>query len=160
MQVEPLTAAAVRKYLLFRFPDPARSNRGQPRWRPILTRLTTPTTAGANDRREDLVVSALRSPLRLFLVVEGYRDPTSDPDELTRIRDSASLDAHLLARLIPAATRLHPRPDGSSYNPERVHTGWPPSPNTSPRRSARAGRAPTCCCTNCGGRLARAYPGT
>lgn len=128
VQVEPLTPAAVGEYLLFRFPDPAGSGRGQPRWRPVLDRLATATprtdqTGNPTGEAEDLVVTALRSPLRLFLAVDGYRDPTSDPSDLTRFPDTSSLDAHLFALLIPASAGLHPRPGGGHYTSEQV-TRW------------------------------------
>jgi hypothetical protein len=111
--VEPLSATAARQYLVYRFPDPAGSDRGEPRWRPVLDRL-------AADRGNDPLVATLQSPLRLFLAVTGYRAPASEPAELTGYPDTAGLDDHLFDLLVPAATTRYPRPGGGRYPPEQV----------------------------------------
>ena len=121
VDVEPLTPAAIRGYLLYQFPDPCGSMLGQPRWRPVLGRLARDCSRG--DPPADPLTSALRSPLRLFLAVDGYRDPTSDPGELLRFSGVDQLDAHLFARLIPAAVGQHVGRDGRYYATEQV-TRW------------------------------------
>ena len=40
IEVQPLLASAVRDYLQARFPDPAGSDCGDPRWRPVVARLS------------------------------------------------------------------------------------------------------------------------
>ena len=131
VQVEPLTPNSVREYLLFRFPDPAGSEDGQTRWRPILDRLAAAAKLGLSQEEHvrqpqnlahEVAISALRSPLKLFLVVYGYRNPQADPEELLGFKDAASLDAHLLGLLIPAVTTMYSRFNSSSYSPQEVTT--------------------------------------
>jgi hypothetical protein len=114
--VEPLTALSVVDHLTYRFPDPANPDRVEPRWRPIVERLTTSNGDG------DPLVAALGSPLRLFLTVTAYRHPASTPDELTRLATAAQLDEHLFARLVPAVLEQHP-PPGRQYAAPEV-TRW------------------------------------
>lgn len=106
--IEPLSASAVIAYLSYRFPDPGGSSRCASRWVPVLDRL-------AADRAGDPVVAALRSPLRLFLAVTGYRRVASDPGVLTQYSSAAQLDDHLFGLLVPALTAQHPRPTGGHY---------------------------------------------
>jgi len=114
--VEPLTVPDAIAYLRYRFPDPARSGDCEPRWRPIVNWLVT----HADD---DPLVSALRSPLRLFLATTGYRrggrgtdsTPDTDPEVLTRYTAPTELDDHLFRLLIPAVTAQHPRRSGGHY---------------------------------------------
>jgi hypothetical protein len=116
VEVQPLDAEAVRKYLRDRFSDPAGSGRGEPRWRPVLDRLS-------EDRVGDPVVTALRSPLRLFLAVTAYRAPSSDPVELIRRAAVSTLDDALFAGLVPAITESQPRRGGGRYSAGQV-TRW------------------------------------
>lgn len=118
VEVEPLTAAAARKYLIYRFPDPSGTDYGEPRWRPVLDRLDPST-----DRPRDPLVASLRSPLRLFLAVAGYGGTATEPVELTRHLTATDLDDHLFGLLVPAAAARHPRPGGGRYSPEQV-TRW------------------------------------
>ncbi|HSL07040.1 MAG TPA: hypothetical protein VK887_03585 [Pseudonocardiaceae bacterium] len=99
--VEPLTTLSVVDYLTYRFPDPADPDRIEPRWRPIIERLTARSSDG------DPLVAALGSPLRLFLTVTAYRHPASTPNELTKVATAAHLDKHLFARLVPAVLEQH-----------------------------------------------------
>jgi hypothetical protein len=135
IEVEPLTAAAARQYLIYRFPDPAGSEQGEPRWRPVLDRLAT-------DRAHDPLVAALRSPLRLFLAVAGYRSPTTAPAELTDYLDVASFDDHLFGLLVPAATAQHARPGGGRHSAEQV-TRWLSTLARHLREKELAGRSGT-----------------
>ncbi|HZD15815.1 MAG TPA: NTPase, partial [Pseudonocardiaceae bacterium] len=135
VDVQPLRAEAVRDYLCYRFPDHACSERGEPRWRPVLDRLTM-------DRAEDPVVAVLRSPLRLFLALTAY-GPGSDPNDLIRHAAAGSdLDERLFAGLIPAITTNHPRPDGRRYPATQV-TRWLTTLARHLRDQERAGRSGT-----------------
>ena len=116
VEAEPLTVSAVREFLVYRFPDPAGSSLGEPRWRPVLKRLERP-------RPGDPLVAALRSPLRLFLAIAGYRTPTLEPAELTQYHTAKSLDDHLFSLLVPAATAYRRRLGNDSYSAEHV-TLW------------------------------------
>lgn len=102
--VEPLTTQNVVGYLTYRFPDPADPDRIEPRWCPIIERLTASNGGG------DPLAAALGSPLRLFLTVTAYSHPASTPDELTRLTTATQLDEHLFARLVPAVLEQHPPP--------------------------------------------------
>ncbi|MGH3929822.1 MAG: hypothetical protein ACRDTF_07580 [Pseudonocardiaceae bacterium] len=113
--VEPLTVQRVVDYLTYRFPDPADPTRIEPRWRPIIDRLTA-------DNSGDPLVTALGSPLRLFLTVTSYRHDASRPDELTRLDTGDQIDNHLFARLVPAVLEQHP-PAGREYSATTV-TQW------------------------------------
>jgi hypothetical protein len=106
--IEPLSVSDVIAYLSYRFPDPGGSGRCEPRWAPVLDQL-------AVDRAGDPVVVALRSPLRLFLAVTGYRRVASDPGVLTQYDSAGQLDDHLFGLLVPALTAQHPRPTGGHY---------------------------------------------
>jgi hypothetical protein len=101
--VEPLATRSVIDYLTYRFPDPADPNRIEPRWCPIVERLTASNNSGG-----DPLVVAMGSPLRLFLTVTAYRHHASTPTELTTLTTAAQLDEHLFARLVPAVLEQHP----------------------------------------------------
>jgi len=113
--VEPLTVQRVVDYLTYRFPDPTEPTRIEPRWRPIVDRLT----AG---RSGDPLVTALGSPLRLFLAVTSYGHDACRPDELTRLGTANQIDDHLFARLVPAVLKQHP-PAGREHTDTTV-TRW------------------------------------
>lgn len=114
--VQPLAAPSVVDYLTYRFPDPASPLRIEPRWRPVVERLT------ADNGSDDALVVALGSPLRLFLTVTAYRHHTSTPGELTGLATTAQLDGHLFALLVPAVLEQHP-PSGRQYEAGAV-TRW------------------------------------
>lgn len=125
VRLEPLTPEAVQKYITYRFPDPAGSDRGEMRWRPILGRLRdahgdsgTPSTD--EGIQSDPLVATLQSPLMLFLAVDGYRDPMTDPKQLMTFAETSSLRAHLYGRYIPAVTSWLSGPEGSRYSREQV----------------------------------------
>ncbi|MGH3922537.1 MAG: NACHT domain-containing protein, partial [Pseudonocardiaceae bacterium] len=113
--VEPLTVQHIVDYLTYRFPDPTNPAYIEPRWRPIIDRLTT-------SRSGDPLVAAIGSPLRLFLTVTSYRHDASEPDELTRLNTADQIDDHLFARLVPAVIEQHP-PAGREYSATTV-TRW------------------------------------
>jgi MFS family permease len=113
---KPLSPSNVIDYLTYRFPDPADPHRIEPRWRPIIERLT------ASNVDDDLLATALGSPLRLFLTVTAYRHHTSRPEELSRLATITQLDEHLFARLVPAVVEQHPLV-GRQYAASKV-TRW------------------------------------
>jgi hypothetical protein len=133
--IEPLSVSAVIAYLSYRFPDPGGSGRCAPRWAPVLDRL-------AADRAGDPVVAVLRSPLRLFLAVTGYRRVASDPGVLTQYSSAAQLDDHLFGLLIPALTAQHPRPTGGHYPAADVQR-WLTTLAGHLHRQGQAGRSGT-----------------
>jgi hypothetical protein len=102
VHIKPMTPSDVHTYLPRRFPDPAGSDRGDPRWRPVLDRLV----AG---RPDDPVVTALQSPLLLFLAVTAFRLPGSAPGSLVRHLEEHDAHAWLLTRLIPALAAARPQ---------------------------------------------------
>lgn len=113
VSIEPLSVPDVLAYLTYRFPDPADSQRCEQRWRPVIDRLSV-------DHDGDPLVTALRSPLRLFLAVTGYCRPDSDPLVLTRYTTATELDDHLFGLLIPAVTTHHRRHSGGHYQASDV----------------------------------------
>jgi len=154
--VEPLSVQRVVDYLTYRFPDPTDPARIEPRWRPIIDRLTTSSSG-------DPLLAALSSPLRLFLTVSGYRHHASRPDELTRLGTADQIDDHLFARLVPAALTQHPPTDrkhtaakvtqwlttlarhltrqgqhGGSPSDLGLHQLWPAAGGRAPRYTAAA----------------------
>ncbi len=135
VEVQPLEAAAVQRYLTYRFPDPRGSGDGDPRWRGVLLRLQA-------DRTDDPLVWAMRSPLRLFLAVVGYRAIGSDPNDLTMATSAAELDRLLFAQLVPAVTAQHPTPQGDRYSAVAVER-WLRTLAEQLRQQAAAGRSGT-----------------
>ncbi|WP_327722795.1 NACHT domain-containing protein (plasmid) [Streptomyces sp. NBC_00490] len=83
---------------------------GTARWQPLLNHLAAHPSA--------LLATVLSTPWRLCLTATVYhRD--GDPGELLTLPNADTLDRHLLARYIPAATRTAPNPRG--YTPQDVH---------------------------------------
>lgn len=111
--MQPLRVRDGSAYLAYRFPHPGGSGHCERRWAPVLDRLTV-------DRTGDPLVTALRSPLRLFLAITGYRPADTDPGVLTQYTTSAQLDDHLFSLLVSAVTAQHPRPTGGHYPPADV----------------------------------------
>jgi hypothetical protein len=108
VEVEQLSPPAVWAYLLRQFPDPDGSDDGDPRWRPILNRLTA-------NQDGDPLVAVLCSPLRLFLAITGYGGLTGDPERLISSSSATELDEQLFAQSL-----LSPRSDPS---PGRIGMG-------------------------------------
>jgi hypothetical protein len=111
------------------------------RWQPLIHHLMAhPASA---------LATWLSTPWRLCLVATVYH-LVGDPHELTGHTTAQALDEHLLARFIPAASRLHPHPRSNgrfrrqrTYHPGQVHqwlhhlahaltptTGTSPAPGT------------------------------
>jgi hypothetical protein len=112
--IQFLTAAQIAEYLLYRFPDPADKNRIQYRWRPVINYITKHENSG--------LVTALRSPLMLFLAITAFANVTTNPSTLIQLTD-ADLEPFLFSQLIPATTYLHRMADGRAYDPSYV-THW------------------------------------
>ncbi|MFF3943049.1 NACHT domain-containing protein [Streptomyces phaeofaciens] len=90
------------------------------RWQPLLSHLSDHVNRGTPSALAD----ALSSPWRLSLVATVYRDE-GDPLELTH-QDTDRLEQHLMARLIPVVTYVHPSPQNlfgrpRAYHPDQVH---------------------------------------
>ena len=101
--IAPVDTSDARAYLADRALNPAR-------WRPLLDHLTA--------HPGGLLATVLSTPWPLCLTATVYhRD--GDPAELRTLPDASTLDDHLLARYIPAATRTAPNPHG--YTPQDVH---------------------------------------
>lgn len=115
VKIQPLTAGQVGAYLTYRFRDPAKPARIQPRWQPVLHHMTR--------HPQCPLASALSSPLRLFLATTAYYPPATSPGELTRLPDCESIDNRLLSQLIPVTASQHLSPDGAAYSPGDV-TRW------------------------------------
>jgi hypothetical protein len=96
VRIQPLSATDAAAYLTYRFPDPARPGRIQPRWEPVLEAI--------GDGRQGPLTVALSSPLRLFLAITAYYHPASTPVTLTTFSDQPALEYHLISKLIPATT--------------------------------------------------------
>ncbi|MGR4880691.1 NACHT domain-containing protein [Streptomyces sp. LARHCF249] len=104
IDIDPVTTPAACAYLRQRARDPAR-------WQPVLEALEGDPTG--------TLATALSTPWRLSLAATIYsRD--GDPAELLHHATVGDLDEYLLARLVPAASALHPRPD-SPYSAGDVH---------------------------------------
>jgi hypothetical protein len=86
----------------------ARAN-DRSRWRPV--------TGALRDDPRGVLARTLSTPWRLCLAATVYFED-GDPAEMLRYRSPARLDQHLIARYIPAATRLCPK---RGYTPERIH---------------------------------------
>ncbi|MCI4078777.1 NACHT domain-containing protein [Streptomyces sp. MMS21 TC-5] len=94
IDIDPVTTPAACAYLRQRARDPAR-------WRAVLEALEGEPTG--------VLASALSTPWRLSLAATIYaRD--GDPAEMLHHAAIGDLDDFLLARLVPAAAALHPRP--------------------------------------------------
>ncbi|MER5381791.1 NACHT domain-containing protein [Streptomyces sp. NPDC002688] len=108
--IEPVSPDDAVTYLTARAQDSTR-------WQPLTDHLTMyPTGATA---------TWLSTPWRLCLVATDYHH-TGNPHELTGFFSPQALDEHLLARFIPAATRLQPHPRTRlgrprAYRPDQVH---------------------------------------
>jgi hypothetical protein len=83
------------------------------RWESVIDRLKT---ADPNDA----LVTALCSPLRLYLAVTTYRRSNANPSDLTKVDTQAKLDSLLFRRLIPEVTPQQPRSTGRLYDPSDV----------------------------------------
>ena len=98
IQLRPLDAGAVRRYLRDDAPGPA----ARARWDPVLAALGTQAPAG----------QALTTPLMVGLARAIYNPRPGelagtirDPAELCRFADRAAVEAHLFDQFIPAAYR-------------------------------------------------------
>ncbi|MFH8438530.1 NACHT domain-containing protein [Streptomyces sp. NPDC018007] len=100
--IDAVPALDARTYLRARTGTPAR-------WEPVLTAL--------HDDPAGPLATTLSTPWRLCLAATVYaRD--GDPAELLHHATPEDLDAHLLARFIPAAAALYPH---RRYDAARVH---------------------------------------
>jgi hypothetical protein len=107
--VQPLSIEQVAQWLTYRFPDHTKPPGIEHRWLKVLRQLDVDRTGP--------LATCLTSPLRLYLTVTAYRDPTTDPDELLTI-PADELDEHLFSHLIPAVVKAH-----GLYDPDDV-TRW------------------------------------
>lgn len=116
VEIRPVSAVKTRRFLEDRVSDVARWQRVQ---QTIDHSPSGPLAQG------------MSTPWRLTLAVIIYeqRDARSgaylyDPDELIApgLNTAEAVRDHLLSLFIPAATAVHPCPNGVSYTPERVHT--------------------------------------
>jgi hypothetical protein len=101
--IEPVDATDAQSYLAARTTDPAR-------WQPLLDTLRS--------QPHGVLSRTLSTPWRLCLAATVYAD-NGDPTDLLAHASPDSLDQHLLARYIPAATTRCPSP---GYAPEQVHS--------------------------------------
>ncbi|MEU0187060.1 hypothetical protein ABZ312_38800 [Streptomyces sp. NPDC006207] len=106
----PVTPAHAITYLTTRAQDMSR-------WQPLIDHLTGHPTGA--------LATLLSTPWRLCLTATVYHHD-GNPPELTTHATAQALDEHLLARFIPAATRLRPHPRSSfgrqrTYHPDQVH---------------------------------------
>ncbi|MFH9826605.1 hypothetical protein [Streptomyces bobili] len=83
------------------------------RWQPVLDHLAAEPSG--------VLAHHLSTPWRLSLAATVYRR-TGDPAELLGFPIAASLDEHLIARLIPATVDLHPPTRRRWRKPEDVQT--------------------------------------
>ncbi|MFJ8630872.1 NACHT domain-containing protein [Streptomyces sp. NPDC093568] len=102
--IEPVEAADAQSYLAARTADPTR-------WQPLLDTLS--------NHPHGVLSRSLSTPWRLCLAATVYAEE-GDPADLLAHPSPDSLDQHLLARYIAAATKRCPSP---GYAPEEVH-GW------------------------------------
>jgi hypothetical protein len=102
IDITPISPTNARAYLERRADD-------QGRWEPLLDAL--------RDDPGGPLARTLSTPWRLCLAATVYYEH-GDPADMLRIPTERELDEHLLARCVPAATRLHPR---RGHTPERVH---------------------------------------
>ncbi|MFF5303538.1 NACHT domain-containing protein [Streptomyces sp. NPDC013161] len=101
--VAPVDTDGARTYLTDRALDAAH-------WQPLLNHLATHPGGP--------LATVLSTPWRLCLTATVYHHD-GDPAELLALPDAHTLDQHLLARYIPAASRTTPNPRG--YTPQDVH---------------------------------------
>lgn len=101
--LQPVSARKVVDYLRQRATDG--------RWEPVLTALTS--------GHAPALAQVLTTPWRLTLAATVYAD-TDDPGHLLTLTTADDVDAHLLARFVPAAARLHPPTEGR-ITPEQAH---------------------------------------
>ncbi|MFJ4790827.1 NACHT domain-containing protein [Streptomyces sp. NPDC088794] len=101
--IAPVDTANARTYLADRSLDPAR-------WQPLLNHLAAQPGGP--------LATVLSTPWRLCLTATVYHHD-GNPAELLALTGPDTLDRHLLARYIPAATRIVPNPRG--YTPQEVH---------------------------------------
>ncbi|MEU5811471.1 NACHT domain-containing protein [Streptomyces sp. NPDC047718] len=104
IDVDRVTPPLARAYLLRRAPDPRR-------WQRVLDVLDAEPTG--------TLATTLSTPWRLSLAATVYAHD-GDPADLLSHTSPADSDEHLLARFIPAATALHPRP-GRPYSAADAH---------------------------------------
>ncbi|TDD57688.1 NACHT domain-containing protein [Kribbella antibiotica] len=105
--LQPLDGAQVIAWLEHRLPRAA----DRKRWRPVLAKIR------AHPRGR--LARCLSSPLRLYLALTVYRNPTAAPRQLCEL-PADELDAHLFGQLTVAVTELYPRKDGSRYTAAQV----------------------------------------
>ncbi|MFD8076868.1 NACHT domain-containing protein [Streptomyces sp. NPDC059718] len=108
--IEPVALADAVNYLTTRAQD-------QTRWQRLIDQLTSRPTSALS--------TWLSTPWRLCLVATVYHHD-GDPRELNDRTTAQDLDDHLLARFIPAASRLHSHSRRRSsrqpmYHPDQVH---------------------------------------
>ncbi|MFF3565742.1 NACHT domain-containing protein [Streptomyces sp. NPDC002574] len=106
----PVTPTHAITYLTTRAQD-------RTRWQPLIDHLTMDPSGPLG--------TLLSTPWRLCLTATVYHHD-GNPHELTSHATAQALDDHLLARFIPAATRLYPHPHSSSgrnraYRSDQVH---------------------------------------
>ncbi|MFJ6783054.1 NACHT domain-containing protein [Streptomyces yangpuensis] len=100
--IEPVDATDAWKYLAGRALDEAR-------WQPFLDHLAAEPTG--------MLATAMSTPWRLGLTATVYH--RDDPADLLTLPNANAVDAHLLARYIPAAIRTAPNPD--RYTADEIH---------------------------------------
>ncbi|MEU5404400.1 hypothetical protein ABZ348_34545 [Streptomyces sp. NPDC005963] len=103
IEVEPVGATDARGYLEGRALD-------ETRWRPLTNHLNADPTG--------MLAGVLSTPWRLGLTATVYHHD-GNPGELLTLPNAQAVDAHLLARYIPAAVSTAPNPNG--YTPDQVH---------------------------------------
>ncbi|GGN45799.1 NACHT domain-containing protein [Streptomyces fuscichromogenes] len=101
--VAPVDTGAARTYLTSRALDTAR-------WQPLTDHLTAHPSG--------ILATMLSTPWRLCLTATVYHHD-GNPAELLTLPDADTLDRHLLARYISAATRITPNPH--RYTPQDIH---------------------------------------
>lgn len=112
IELQPLSVAQVKTYLVRRFPDGADRSQIQSRWQRVFNHLQPGSPLAA----------ALGSPLRLFMAVTAYYYRDSKPAELCELPADA-IGQHLLQRFVPAVCKQHPLIGGDRYDPNDV-TRW------------------------------------
>lgn len=118
--MEPLAIDSVRRYLIHRFPDPICPGGAEYRWRPILDQMESDQEAA---QEVTPVAAALRSPLSLFLAVNGYRNPETSPDVLNEFKRIEDLNSHLFQLLVPSAVADYGKGGGDRFSSDQV-TRW------------------------------------
>ncbi|MEU9609731.1 NACHT domain-containing protein [Streptomyces sp. NPDC048057] len=103
ISIDPVDSADAHAYLTGRALDPAR-------WRPLTEHLAAEPGG--------MLAGVLSTPWRLGLTATVYHHD-GDPGELLALPDAGAVDAHLLARYVPAATRTAVASHG--YEADQVH---------------------------------------